>query len=106
MTFVSISRNYHQLLVWLEDVPKTAFRTRYEIYEFLAMPFGLTITLAVFLVVTKLVFHATGPVHHRIIDDILISPEPRKNMQNKCISHCRHSETTNYMQSIVNGRFG
>ncbi|GJV62810.1 hypothetical protein Tco_1473638 [Tanacetum coccineum] len=33
---------YHQLRVQEEDIPKTAFRTRYGHYEFQVMPFGLT----------------------------------------------------------------
>ncbi|GKF59290.1 hypothetical protein Tco_0176076, partial [Tanacetum coccineum] len=33
---------YHQLRVREEDIPKTAFRTRYRHYEFTVMPFGLT----------------------------------------------------------------
>ncbi|GJT95158.1 putative reverse transcriptase domain-containing protein [Tanacetum coccineum] len=33
---------YHQLRVRDEDIPKTAFRTRYGHYEFQVMPFGLT----------------------------------------------------------------
>nr|GEU85931.1 putative reverse transcriptase domain-containing protein [Tanacetum cinerariifolium] len=33
---------YHQLRVREQDVPKTAFRTRYAHYEFQVMPFGLT----------------------------------------------------------------
>nr|GEX09618.1 putative reverse transcriptase domain-containing protein [Tanacetum cinerariifolium] len=33
---------YHQLRVREQDVPKTAFRTRYGHYEFQVMPFGLT----------------------------------------------------------------
>ncbi|GJZ48168.1 putative reverse transcriptase domain-containing protein [Tanacetum coccineum] len=33
---------YHQLPVREEDIPKTAFRTRYGHYEFQVMPFGLT----------------------------------------------------------------
>ena len=33
---------YYQLRVKDVDVPKTAFRNRYDHYEFLVMPFGLT----------------------------------------------------------------
>ncbi|GKE59946.1 putative reverse transcriptase domain-containing protein, partial [Tanacetum coccineum] len=33
---------YHQLRVREEDIPKTAFQTRYGHYEFQVMPFGLT----------------------------------------------------------------
>ncbi|GKC32277.1 hypothetical protein Tco_1039571, partial [Tanacetum coccineum] len=37
---------YHQLRVREQDIPKTAFRTRYVHYEFQVMPFGLTYTPA------------------------------------------------------------
>ncbi|GKA13884.1 hypothetical protein Tco_0693530 [Tanacetum coccineum] len=33
---------YHQLIVYEDDIPKTAFRTRYGHFEFTVMPFGLT----------------------------------------------------------------
>nr|GEW92596.1 reverse transcriptase domain-containing protein [Tanacetum cinerariifolium] len=42
-------RGYHQLRVRDEDIPKTAFRTRYGHYKFQVMSFGLTNAPTVFM---------------------------------------------------------
>ncbi|CAN4123732.1 unnamed protein product [Withania somnifera] len=46
---IDLRSRYHRLRIRTEDIPKTAFRTRYGHYEFLVMSFGLTNAPAAFM---------------------------------------------------------
>ena len=70
---IDLRSDYHQLRIRPSDIPKTAFTTRYELYDYTVMSFGLTNVLAYFMyLMNKIFMEYLDKFIVVFIDDILI----------------------------------
>ena len=70
---IDLRSGYHQILIDKDDTWKTAFRSRYGLYEFRVLPFGLTNAPAHFMQLMQEVFHELLDICVVVyLDDVLI----------------------------------
>src|SRR6185369_4220019 len=81
---IDLRLGYYQIKIRKENIPKTAFSTRYGLYEFTVMSFGLTNVLAYFMYLMNSIFMEELDVFVIIfIDNILIYSKTKED-------HARH----------------
>ena len=108
---IDLASGYHQIPIAKSDIMKTAFRTRYRQYEFVVMPFGLTIAPAAFMRLMNEVFHDYLDKFVIIfIDDILVysrSKEEHKEHLRLVMERLRRGyRIIIYLPSSASARFG
>jgi hypothetical protein len=79
---VDLHSGYHQIKICPEDNPKTAFSTRYELYEYLVMSFGLTYAPTHFIYLMNSIFMSElDKLVMVFIDDILVYSKNKEEHQ-------------------------
>jgi hypothetical protein len=83
---IDLHSGYHHIKIRAKDIPKTAFTTRYGLFEYLVMSFGLTNVPAHFMYLMNSVFMSELDKFVVVfIDDILVYS---KSME-ECEEHLR-----------------
>ncbi|GJX90621.1 putative reverse transcriptase domain-containing protein [Tanacetum coccineum] len=104
---IDLRSGYHQLRVREQDIPKTAFQTRYGHYEFQVMTFGLTNAPAVFM---DLMNRVCKPYLDKFvivfIDDIRIYSKDKKEHEDILMQFWNCLRRSSCMLSFQNTSFG
>ena len=104
---IDLRSGYFQLKIREQDIPKTAFTTRYGLYEYTVMPFGLTNAPAYFMnMMNKVFMEFLDKFVVVFIDDILIYSENKDEHAKHLRMILEKLREQNSMSNSANVNFG
>ncbi|CAN4103756.1 unnamed protein product [Withania somnifera] len=104
---IDLRSGYHRLRIRTEDIPKTAFRTRYGHYEFLVMSFGLTNAPSAFMDLMHRVLKTYLDSFVIVfIDDILVYSQSKSDHERHLRVILRTRENISFMLSSQMSKAG
>ena len=104
---IHLRSGYHQLKIRNSDIPKTAFTTRYGLYEYTVMSFGLTNAPAYFMYMMNKVFmEYLDKFVVVFIDDILVFSKTKEEHVEHLRLVLQNLENISCMLRVVNVSFG
>jgi hypothetical protein len=104
---IDLRSGYHQLRIRPSDIPKTTFITKYGLYEFTVMSFGLTNVPAYFMYLMNSVFmDYLDRFIVVFVDGILIYSRMSKSMRSILGKYFRGYEIVSYMPSLASASSG
>jgi hypothetical protein len=104
---IDLCSGYHQIKIRASDIPKTAFSTRYGLYEYLVMSFGLTNAPAYLMYLMNSVFMPELDKFVVVfIDDILVysrNKEEHAGHLHVVLQRLREHRLYAKFQSVISG---
>src|SRR4051812_10624406 len=104
---IDLCTGYYQLKIRKEDIPKTAFTTRYGLYEFTVMSFGLMNDPSYFMgMMNKVFMDFLENFVVVFIDDILIYSRSEEEQKQHLAPYWNDCERTAFIPSSTSASSG
>jgi hypothetical protein len=104
---IDLLSSYHQIKIRVEDISKTTFSTRYDLYEYLVMSFGLANASTHFMFLMNSVFMLELDKSIMVfIDNILVYSKSMEEHEEHLLSCFNDYESTSGMPSLVSVNSG